>query len=124
MATLDPLDELIPRVIPAGWAVKLREPGGIALQNLGLNLLVLLSASEEFDGKRWIHLSVSHRSRLPSWKELRDVKDLFIGKDRLAIQVLPREKDYYNFHPNVLHLWCCLDGDPVPNFKESRGGKI
>lgn len=124
MATLDPLDEFIPRVLPVGWKVFMREPGGVILQNPALRLGVVLSASEESDGKRWIHMSVSHQSRLPTWQELREMKDLFIGKDRLAVQILPREKDYYNMHPHVLHLWCCLDGDPVPDFKASRGGHI
>lgn len=80
-------------------------------------LLVLCSAREEADGKRWIHVSCSHPHRLPSWTELRRVKDVFIGKDRKAIQVLPAASEYVNIHDHVLHLWACLDEDPLPDFR-------
>lgn len=74
----------------------------------------------ERDEKLWLHLSISHAKRLPTWHDLREAKDIFIGKDRVALQILPREAEYVNRHPNVLHLWCCLDGDVTPDFRTGK----
>jgi hypothetical protein len=79
-------------------------------------LCVIVSADVELDGKRWLHVSCSRKDRLPSWNDLRRVKDLFIGMSRTAVQVLPRQEKYVNVHPRVLHLFTCLDDDPLPDF--------
>jgi hypothetical protein len=44
-----------------------------------------------------------------------EVKELFIGGDRQAIQVMPPRSNHVNIH-EVLHLWHCLDGDGLPDF--------
>lgn len=80
-------------------------------------LRVTCSARTEADGKRWMHVSCGRPDRLPSWDELVLVKETFIGAERLAIQVIPPRAQHVNIHPNVLHLWCCLDGDPTPDFR-------
>src|SRR5690349_3210408 len=80
-------------------------------------LFVICSARVEADGKRWIHVSCSRPSRLPDWDDMRLVKDTFIGRDRLALQILPRQAEYVNVCKNCLHLWSCLDGDPTPDFR-------
>jgi hypothetical protein len=110
--------EHCPRVLPAGW--ELFEPRGAPagmFHNRTRKLGAMFSVERERDGKRWIHISVSHRDRIPTWDELRHVKDWMIGKDKLAIQVLPPEAQYVNEHPRTLHLWHCLDGDPTPDFR-------
>lgn len=85
------------------------------------SLAVICSAQVEADGKRWIHVSCSRADRLPSWKDLRRVKDVFVGVHRKAVQVFPAQSEYVNVHPNVLHLWACLDGDPLPDFRLADG---
>jgi hypothetical protein len=90
----------------------------LAYEHLNMPLRVLCSACVESDGKRWIHVSCSRPNRLPSWEELRLVKDTFIGRDRKAIQVLPPASEYVNDNPHVLHLWACLDGDGLPDFRK------
>lgn len=80
-------------------------------------LLVIGSGNTERDGKRWLHLSMSRRSRLPTYDDLCLVKDTFIGRDRLAVQVFARTADHVNHAKFCLHLWSCLDGDPVPDFR-------
>lgn len=87
-------------------------------RKIGDSLSVIVSGSTEADGRRWAHVSLSRPSRLPSWDDVREVKDAFIGRDRKAIQVLPPEAEYVNIHPHVLHLWCCLDGDGLPDFRK------
>lgn len=95
--------------------------GNYSFRQIGVRpmvaLRVICSARLEADGKRWMHVSCSRQDRLPDWQDLRLVKDTFIGRDRLAIQVLPRASEYVNCHPRVLHLWSCLDSDPCPDFR-------
>lgn len=114
--------EYLPRVLPARWDITLSDPHGIMLEHRD-GLKAIFSGDVELDGKRWLHMSVSHRNRLPSWDELREVKDFLIG-DRLAVQVLPKREQYVSHNTNVLHVWCCLDADPVPDFAAMRGGTI
>lgn len=107
-------EELLPRVLPFGW--RNLDLGFVAYESDD-GVRVLFSARTEADGKRWLHVSLSRPNRLPTWSDIRKVKDIFVGRDRLAIQVFPRQADYVNIHPYVLHLWACLDGDPVPDFR-------
>lgn len=109
--------EVLPRVLPAGWRRWSDDGPGIWYRH-DLGLRVLCSVNTYDDGKRWLHVSCSHAEKLPDWYELRGVKDLFVGRSKIAIQVLPRDSEYVNVHPNCLHLWHCLDGDPVPAFAE------
>lgn len=112
--------EFQPRVLPSGWRFDTQShaaPGYLRRDGL----FVLSSATVEADGKRWLHVSASRNGQLPSWSDLREVKDIFIGRDRYAYQVLPPQSHYVNFHPNVLHLWVCLDGDPLPDFTRGLG---
>lgn len=76
-------------------------------------LRVLASVERHSDGKRWAHVSCSYGDKLPSWDDLRRVKDIFLG-DVMAYQVLPPASEYVNMHPHTLHLWHCMDGDPFP----------
>lgn len=89
----------------------------LAYYKIGDNLMVLWSARREADGKRWIHVSYSRPSKDPSWEDTCEVKRTFIGKDRKAISVMPAEAEYVNIHPHCLHLWACLDGDGLPDFR-------
>ena len=116
------MTDFLPRVIPFGWRIAAKKDDGAAYVHDGLMLSVILSAAVEQDGKKWLHVSCAHPHKLPSWETLKEIKDLFIGRDRQAIQVLPSEKNYVNIHKFCLHLFCCLnDADPVPDF--THGGK-
>jgi hypothetical protein len=75
---------------------------------------VIVSEDKCADGTLWRHVSVAHRKRYPTWDEIRFVKDVFIGKDKEAVQILPRQEDYVNEHPNCFHLWSNLTGDTIP----------
>jgi hypothetical protein len=105
--------EVLPRVLPLGWSMT-NETAGRMYQAIGFK--VIASVNQQRDGQAWLHVSVSRRDRIPTWQELKDIKDLFIGAKRVALQVLPSADKYVNLHPYCLHLWCCLDGDPVPDF--------
>ena len=115
---------ILPRPLPVDWFCVGRDDSGGGFQRRD-GLCVIASVSREADGRRWIHVSVSWRGgRMPTWQNLRDAKDLFIGRERIAVQVLPRQRDYYDLKGmDVLHLWSCLDGpDIVPDFRKE--GKL
>jgi hypothetical protein len=76
--------------------------------------LKVLMTEEPHEGTKWLHVSVSHPERYPTWDEIHFVKDLFIGKDKDAVMILPEEKYYVNLHKNCFHLYHRLDGDTVP----------
>lgn len=125
LARMVPIDTFVPLVLPASW--RRGEPPGLprlqaCFEHTRAPLRVLMTCARERDDKRWLHVSICHQRRLPDWEDLREAKDIFIGAGRLAVQVLPRAAEYVNIHANVLHLWSCLDGDPVPDFRV--GGAI
>lgn len=77
------------------------------------------------DDRFWLHVSAVGRSTtfppvavLPTWDQLREIKQTFIGDERRAYQVLPRASEYVNLHPATLHLWCCLTEDVIPDFAD------
>jgi len=116
--------EIFPLKIP-GWTRHVGHPvfgdffyvrDGTATSRNDL-LQVMCSARVEADGKRWLHVSCARPKRLPTWNDLTVVRDTFIGKDRKAIQVLAPADEHVNIHPYVLHLWSCLDEDPLPDFR-------
>lgn len=53
----------------------------------------------------WEHVSVSVRSRCPTWEEMSWVKDLFFDEHEVVVQYHPSKSDYVNAHPFCLHLW-------------------
>jgi hypothetical protein len=120
-----PLPPWFPEALPGGWQEYPPPYGWDKAYNRVYTYRdttrVLVSAAHYGDGKRWLHVSVSRKNRqLPSWETLTMVKDLFIGDERTALQVLPPRAKYVNIAP-VLHLWHCLDGDVTPDF--TAGGE-
>lgn len=113
------VEEIAPRVLPSGWALhEDYDNAKIYLRSAPSPLSVILEVAF-YESRCWLHVSVSGRQCLPTW----EVKDLFVGRERCALQVLPPASEYVNVDPNVLHLWCALEGPrPVPDF--TRGRKI
>ena len=70
----------------------------------GWRLILLCS-----DGLGWEHVSVQatrgEQGRIPSWKEMCQVKDLCWDPDDVVMQLHPKRSEYVNQHPHVLHLW-------------------
>jgi hypothetical protein len=110
-----------PRVLPPAWCEVERDITGAKYLARSRGLSAIVSCSQEQDGRWWMHLSVSHRNRVPTWQELAWCKDVFIG-DREAYQVLPPKARYINIHPNVLHMFALLDGSAaLPDFTRGTG---
>lgn len=119
--------QYLPAELPRGWTqytVKYDSMWygmGIYAHNTGLKVLFDADPLME-PGKVWLHLSVSLKKRMPTYEELKLVKKIFIGPDRQAIQLFPREVKHINIHEYCLHLWCCVEGDGLPDF--GRWGTI
>ncbi len=116
-------DGYIPRVLPAGWRKLESGYDGAVFEYSGIRgyMTVILSTARERDGRKWLHVSVAHPEKIPSWDTLKTVKTIFIGRNRVALQVLPSETEYVNHHPFCLHLFTCLDGNVTPDFTRGRG---
>lgn len=83
-------------------------------------LLVIASAGEYEDGREWLHVSVSRKSRLPTYDELTRVKRDFIGDDKKAVFVLPEKQNHVNIHNYCLHLFYSAN-NPLPEFSNGAG---
>ncbi len=112
---------IFPNVLSHPWRELEYAQDARLYSNQITGLKVICSCSQEVDGHWWMHVSGSHRDRQPSYKELREIKDMFVGKQRKAIQVFPKEEEYVNLAKFVLHLWSCLDHDPFPDFTAGTG---
>jgi len=66
----------------------------------GETLAVISSGPDE-----WEHVSVSTTSRIPTWGEMKKVKELFWDDEECVIQYHPPRSEYVDIHPYVLHLW-------------------
>lgn len=110
-----------PRVLPASWREVERGPDGAKYVNAAARLACILSCSYEVDNRAWLHLSVSHALRIPTWGELRVCKEQFLG-DREAYSIMPPRVRYVNLHPHVLHLFALLDeSTALPDFTAGTG---
>lgn len=85
-------------------------------------MMVIVTGNTERDGKRWVHVSMSRPSRMPSYADMCRVKHDFIGNGRQAIQLFVPSDQHYNYHSYCLHLWHCIDGDGLPDFR--HGGAV
>lgn len=105
---------VLPADAPYGWRYLQRgEDGLIALSAGGLRVI---ASGGRFDGERWLHVSVSRASGLPSYADLVQVKRTFIGDERYAYQVFAPVSTHVNI-AEVLHLWASVDRPrPLPDF--------
>jgi len=110
---------MFPRVLPPGWKRIEESYDGVAYAYVG-GLVVMSSVSMEQDGQRWLHVSMSRRSRMPSYEDMALVKQMFIGDDKYALQVFPPKSKHVNIHSFCLHLWHCIDREVTPDF--TQGG--
>jgi len=95
--------------VPKSWAFVGSTAAGATFMHRKSRLAVILSIDALDDGSVWLHASCSRRDRLPSWDDLRAVKNTFIGPEVEAFQCLPRESEYVNLMPHCLHLWARME---------------
>lgn len=61
----------------------------------------------------WDHVSVSLQNRIPTWREMCVIKDIFFEDIEVVVQYHPAKENYINDHEYVLHMWRCQD-KPMP----------
>jgi hypothetical protein len=88
------------------------------LNNTPVNLEILESISLEKDDRLWWHISFTRQDRLiPTYSQTNQVRKAVFG-DRWCIQVFPGKDEHVNDHTGCLHLWHCLDGEVLPDFRK------
>lgn len=107
----------LPSNAPTGWRLVDKGYDGRAYRHTS-GLTLIWSVSYERDGKAWRHISLAHPNRLPTWDELRSIKEWICGPDGTAYKVLPPESEYVNENPHCLHLWQPLGHRPLPDFRK------
>jgi hypothetical protein len=117
------MKKYLPIILPRGWRMVEEREDGAAYEHDAISgkKVVILSITEEADGKEWMHASISRRNRLPDYNDLVELKNIFIGPHRKAVQIFPPMLEHVDIHKFCLHLWACLGADPLPDF--TRGGK-
>lgn len=55
----------------------------------------------------WEHVSVCpfKKAIIPTWYELKTIKEIFWNDDEEVIQFFPKKSDHVNIMTNCLHLW-------------------
>lgn len=96
-----------------GWEREMAPPeipGGVVFKYLGTDLRVICAVHESAT-RVWLHLAISIPNRLPTWEELRAVKEGFIGPNRHAVQHLPRVDEKLSAIPDCFQLWAIIEGE-------------
>lgn len=76
---------------------------------------VIISVARFEDGEEWVHASIAHDDRVPSYEELVALHKAMGGG--WAVQVFAPPADHISIHPNALHLWGRLDRSRIhPDF--------
>ena len=66
------------------------------------------------------HLSLSHPHRLPTWEEIKYVRQKFGDPQKFYAIVLPPEQFYVNLHPFCMHLWEVKSEHEVKTWSEMK----
>jgi hypothetical protein len=101
-----------------------RGADGISFKREGMSLgfsarplqTVILSGGYR-DDVPWLHVSTAWSNRLPSFEELREVREVFFDDALVAVQVFPPKAEYINVHPYCLHLYARADERTVPDLR-------
>lgn len=72
-------------------------------------LFVIISS-----GDGWEHVSVSRKSRIPSYEDMTRIKEIFWSDKDCVMQLFVPVRDHINCHPNCLHMWRPINGEEIP----------
>lgn len=102
---------------PRGWKLLEKTPShmgaSLVYRHDRRSLLVILSYDPDDRVEAWIHASISHPKRTPTYDELAEMKRLFIGDEHTAYQIFPVREEHVNLHEHCLHLWSPVGHDPL-----------
>jgi hypothetical protein len=94
-------------VVNRAWRVK---------RGVFRNGLILASVAT-YEHQVWYHVSFSLKDKVPTYEQMMFVKEAMFSPSNKVIQVLPARSEHYNLHLDCLHLWTCLEGDRLPDFR-------
>ncbi len=114
--------ELRRRLGRGDWATPVPfGPDGWKIVHLGGNSSVIVTCADQDDGLDWIHASIAHTDRMPTYADLKLLHAAVFG-DGWAYQVFAPPSDHVNIHEYALHLWGRADGKPaLPDFTRGMG---
>lgn len=79
---------------------------GVFIIRLSVTAVIHCIAS---DSGGWEHVSAhvadKAKMRMPTWPEMCKVKDIFWEAEDVCVQFHPKQSEYVNNHPYVLHIW-------------------
>lgn len=79
--------------------------------------LQVIGSAAPWEGVEWIHASIAHRDRDPSYAELTALHAAVFGRERYSFQVFAPADRHVNIFAHALHLWGRADGvNPLPDF--------
>ncbi len=99
------------------YAIFMTHPQGEGVMLMHRSGLRIIASHNVYAGQRWMHVSFSHESKMPTYEETCMIKKDIIGAHKKAIQVHPPESEHVNIHPYCLHLWSPIGHDPLPDFR-------
>lgn len=109
--TYDRFEWRAPTLFGDGWKIVAKDGRSSVIVNTGW-----------FDGAQWVHASIAHADRLPSYQELCALHKAAFG-DGWAFEVHAPVSAHVNIHRYARHLWGRLDGARAhPAF--GQGGTI
>jgi hypothetical protein len=85
-------------------------------------MVIIQSWEIASDGNLWIHTSFSRKNRIPEYKDMKRIREAFIGPDKPAYMVFPMEQNHVNIHPFCLHFFTPVYDGTLPEF--SQGGML
>lgn len=95
-------------------------PDGWRLLHRGRSSSVIVTAADH-DGLYWVHASIAHVDRMPSYEDLKLLHRAVFGSG-WAYQVFAPPSDHVNIHEFALHLFGRLDGAAaLPDFTDGTG---
>ena len=63
------------------------------------------------NGGGWEHVSISRKSKMPSYDDLVWARQIFWGGNTTVMQLFVPAEDHVNVHPYCLHLWRPMEGE-------------
>lgn len=104
---------------PTSAGYRLITSKGMGIAQKPNSITVLSSVRVQDDDCLWLHVSASRGGKVPSYKDLCLIKEIFVGDERSAIQVFPKRSQHVSDY-ETLHLWSNLEKDDLlPDFRFS-----
>lgn len=79
-----------------------RNNGAFRVPTFDNKVQLIVIASDQMG---WDHVSVSTKSRVPTWDEMQYIKGMFWENEDTVFQVHPPQSKYINKCENCLHMW-------------------